>query len=76
MIGMRLASGKSACQIFASRMTLLDMLQQISASPMSTKPTKLIASPRSVKMRISPSAKARPPIASTSPIHRRRSSIV
>lgn len=36
------ASGKSACQIFASRITLLEMLQQISARPISTNPTKLI----------------------------------
>ena len=73
---MRLANGKSACQIFASRITLLEMLQQISARPISTNPTKLIVSPRSANIRISPSTKASDPIVSTSPIHLRFSAIV
>ena len=76
MIGMRLASGKSACQIFASRITLLEMLQQISASPISTNPTKLIVSPQNTKIRTSPSTKASAPIVSTRLIHLRFSAIV
>ena len=76
MIGMRLASGKSACQIFASRITLLEMLQHISASPISTNPTKLIVSPQKTKIRISPSTKASAPIVSTRLIHLRFSVIV
>ena len=76
MIGMRLASGKSACQIFASRITLLEMLQQISASPISTNPTKLIVSPQKTKISISPSTKASAPNVSTRLIHFRFSVIV
>ena len=70
MTGIRLANGKSACQILANRMTLLDMLQQIKARPKSTKPTKLIGWPRNTISMITPSAKARKPMTSARLCHR------
>ena len=61
MMGMREASAKSACHILASNITLLDMLQQMSAKPMSTNPTKSTGSPQWTNIMTSPSTKAAKP---------------
>ena len=69
MIGMRSASAKSACQTLASRITLLEMLQQMSASPNRTNPTKSVVSPQCAMSMISPKRKATHPMTSASAIH-------